>query len=404
MRELISLSPLDPNNPDPDESTDVFLRGSTPAPIAPESVHPPEREYTIAVWVLSALLVILSAVLVFVVAHIIYNHRRLRTLTLFPRRRQKAIQERIERRYETVEGWIISKRVQEHTDFCQTCVKDFSTFNEDEWVQKNATMETAQDSHAEDSGSEDGSDQARVVLQSTSSPSTTEDDPLELESAHTGEKECPICFEEFAVGQVISYSANPSCGHVFHHECIKEWLVHHVTCPFCRKVCMHVDEYRGKQKHEHIEELLELHSKRSATTYFCIQEGLVTIPCRIRCTNSELKRLQGRICDCIVDRKELATMRGGNPNNTAGQDDAGDGRDETEPRSLAQDAVLNLETGTEIGEDDYDPTEDVDGQLVGVYAQGNLESNSIGRQVTVERVEQDEAVEEGKNSNKSSRN
>eukprot|EP00977_Amphora_coffeiformis_P001196 scaffold244_cov172-Amphora_coffeaeformis.AAC.49 len=196
MRELISLSPLDPNNPDPDESTDVFLRGSTPAPIAPESVHPPEREYTIAVWVLSALLVILSAVLVFVVAHIIYNHRRLRTLTLFPRRRQKAIQERIERRYETVEGWIISKRVQEHTDFCQTCVKDFSTFNEDEWVQKNATMETAQDSHAEDSGSEDGSDQARVVLQSTSSPSTTEDDPLELESAHTGEKECAYHLSE----------------------------------------------------------------------------------------------------------------------------------------------------------------------------------------------------------------
>ena len=31
----------------------------------------------------------------------------------------------------------------------------------------------------------------------------------------------PICFEEFEVGQVISYSANPSCGHVFHHECIK---------------------------------------------------------------------------------------------------------------------------------------------------------------------------------------
>ena len=161
---------------------------------------------------------------------------------------------------------------------------------------------------------------------------------------------------------------------------------------------MHVDEYRGKQKHEHIEELLELHSKRSATTYFCIQEGLVTIPCRIRCTNSELKRLQGRICDCIVDRKELATMRGGNPNNMAGEDSGGGSQDGTDARSLAQDAVMNLETGTEVGADDYDPTEDVDGHLVGVYAQGNLESNSIGRQVTVERVEQDEVVEEEENS------
>ena len=188
MRQLISLSPPDPYSPD--ESTEVFLRGSTQAPMPPESIPPPEREYTIAVWVLSALLVILSAVLVFVVAHIIYNHRGLRTLTLFPRRRKKAIQERIERRYETIEGWIISKRVQEHNDFCQTCVRDFSTFNEEEWVQKNATMDTAHDSQAEDSGSEDGSDQARVILQTTSPPSTTSDDPLELESAHTGEKEC----------------------------------------------------------------------------------------------------------------------------------------------------------------------------------------------------------------------
>ena len=152
----------------------------------PETSPPPEREYTIAVWVLSALLVILSAVLVFVVVHILYNHR-LRTLTLFPRRRLKAIQERIERRYETIEGWIISKRVQEHTDFCETCVREFSTFNEDEWVKKNTTMDTAQDSQlGGDSNSEDGSDNAHVVLQTT----PNRDDPLEMESAHTGEKEC----------------------------------------------------------------------------------------------------------------------------------------------------------------------------------------------------------------------
>lgn len=193
MRDLTSLAPPDPDNPD--ESTDVFLRGSTPAPMPPEAVHPPEREYTIAVWVLSVLLVILSAVLVFVVAHIIYNHRRLRTLTLFPRRRQKAMQERIKRRYETIEGWIISKRVQEHNEFCETCVRDFSRFSEEEWVQKNATMDTAQESHVEESGSEDGSDHARVLLHAAptttaTSPQPPAEDPLEMESAQTGEKEC----------------------------------------------------------------------------------------------------------------------------------------------------------------------------------------------------------------------
>ena len=149
---------------------------------------------------------------------------------------------------------------------------------------------------------------------------------------------------------------------------------------------MHVDEYRGKQKHEHIEELLELHSKRSATTFFCIQEGLVTIPCRIRCTNSELKKLQGRICDCIVDRKELANMRGNQRHTVAG--DAADAGDDTESqtRSVARDAVMHLETETELGEEDYDPTQDVEDDLA-VFPQGKLEGPSLGGQLTVEKVD-----------------
>lgn len=36
------------------------------------------------------------------------------------------------------------------------------------------------------------------------------------------EKECPICMETFEVDEIVSWSANPTCKHVFHHECIKE--------------------------------------------------------------------------------------------------------------------------------------------------------------------------------------
>lgn len=151
---------------------------------------------------------------------------------------------------------------------------------------------------------------------------------------------------------------------------------------------MHVDEYRGKQKHEHIDELLELHSKRSATTYFCIQEGLVTIPCRIRCTNSELKKLQARICDCIVDRKELATMRGGHRPN-AGQE-GGENPDETD---VSQNAINALEAvAAEAGAQDYDPTENIEDQLT-VFAQGQLETSSLDRRLTVERVTVDNSAE-----------
>lgn len=45
-------------------------------------------------------------------------------------------------------------------------------------------------------------------------------------------KECVICSESFKEGE---WSRElPACGHVFHPDCIKEWLVNNPTCPICR--------------------------------------------------------------------------------------------------------------------------------------------------------------------------
>ena len=56
-------------------------------------------------------------------------------------------------------------------------------------------------------------------------------------------------------------------------------------------------------------------------------------------------------------------------------------------RMTAQDAVFNLETETEMGEDDYDPTQELQDDNLDVYAQGQLEEASISRQLEVSRVE-----------------
>jgi hypothetical protein len=47
------------------------------------------------------------------------------------------------------------------------------------------------------------------------------------------QSECNICMDEYKVKDVI---AKLSCNHVFHKDCIQNWLCNErVTCPVCRK-------------------------------------------------------------------------------------------------------------------------------------------------------------------------
>ena len=44
---------------------------------------------------------------------------------------------------------------------------------------------------------------------------------------------CVICLEDFAEndGKAI---AELKCGHIFHEECLKEWVQKNDICPMCR--------------------------------------------------------------------------------------------------------------------------------------------------------------------------
>jgi hypothetical protein len=43
---------------------------------------------------------------------------------------------------------------------------------------------------------------------------------------------CAICLDDYKHGEAIQGSKN--CVHVFHAECIMDWLVKHQECPICR--------------------------------------------------------------------------------------------------------------------------------------------------------------------------
>lgn len=92
------------------------------------------------------------------------------------------------------------------------------------------------------------------------------------------DNECPICMSPMIAGEIVSWSPNAACSHVYHHECIKEWLLHHVNCPFCRETFLLCDE-KPKQKltRARYNELAALRRQRLVTTYFCEHDGLVVL-------------------------------------------------------------------------------------------------------------------------------
>ena len=51
-------------------------------------------------------------------------------------------------------------------------------------------------------------------------------------AAASGATECAVCLSELADGEKVR--ALPSCGHVFHVECVDAWLRSRTTCPLCR--------------------------------------------------------------------------------------------------------------------------------------------------------------------------
>lgn len=56
-------------------------------------------------------------------------------------------------------------------------------------------------------------------------------------STTTGAKVCTICLEEYKFGDNIAWSRNPLCHHVFHKECLVDYLLTSTgtsACPICR--------------------------------------------------------------------------------------------------------------------------------------------------------------------------
>ena len=59
-------------------------------------------------------------------------------------------------------------------------------------------------------------------------------------------QECSICMEVFKVGDKVSFSPAKGCFHVFHHDCLRRWLLRKTDCPCCRVIMLPVDRPNPK--------------------------------------------------------------------------------------------------------------------------------------------------------------
>lgn len=53
---------------------------------------------------------------------------------------------------------------------------------------------------------------------------------------------CTICLTEYQEGEEVCWSHNDHCNHVFHKECILEWLLRHDECPCCRHNFLSIED------------------------------------------------------------------------------------------------------------------------------------------------------------------
>lgn len=61
-----------------------------------------------------------------------------------------------------------------------------------------------------------------------------EDEDAPPQEADAQQDECPICLTAYNEGDEVSPSTNESCAHMFHRECVYEWLLQREECPMCR--------------------------------------------------------------------------------------------------------------------------------------------------------------------------
>ena len=60
--------------------------------------------------------------------------------------------------------------------------------------------------------------------------------------ANRPKPECCICLDQYKAGETVCWAVTEDCNHIFHHDCILQWLADHEECPLCRTNILQDDQ------------------------------------------------------------------------------------------------------------------------------------------------------------------
>jgi hypothetical protein len=186
--------------------------------------------------------------------------------------------------YAEIESLLISKRIEPHDEICEKALLYLDS----------------------------SSNNPKLLKHGTSSVDTACTD-VECGSFSADEEtECPVCMEALEVGDLVSWSPNANCEHVFHHCCIKEWLLKRECCPCCRQIFLPaVKQPEGLAQSKRTEELPLGQQQLAPKRFFCIRHGVVTLSEPELCftKKGELEQMCTKV-HRVPSRTELAAIRG----------------------------------------------------------------------------------------------
>jgi hypothetical protein len=103
-----------------------------------------------------------------------------------------------------------------------------------EWSPDDATVENSKPTSEENSTTDE-----QLVLESVPQTSDCASCTLgsdDCESFLEEAQGCAICLSHFKPHQLVCESNNLSCDHIFHQDCMMDWLMKHRRCPLCREL------------------------------------------------------------------------------------------------------------------------------------------------------------------------